>query len=191
MPKRIVEAYRLKKLARLAAPAQSVLDVGCACMPNPYLRNEVVVGLDLMKPELPTNYTAFHVSDAMRLPHPFEPEEFDAVVCGEMLEHLKQPNDFLSACFKVLNSRGFLVLSTPNPHSLFELILNIPLSRSYYYDPEHVCLYPQRWLIRMLELSGFTRVRLYSGGICLPFVYLSMPFPRPWAEYTIAVAQKK
>ena len=91
---------------------------------------------------------------------------------------------------------GIIVLTTPNPTSPIERLLTTPLSRRFFYGKGgvyqpfgHICLYPQRWLIRMLEVAGFTGVKLSSGGFPLPGVGL-VPFPRPWCYQTIAEAAR-
>ena len=181
--------YRLKKMARLCADRRRVLDVGWAAWPNVYMRNAEVIGLDLQKGLLPKNYTSCVVGDVMTLPEPFEPDSFDALAAGEIIEHLESPLDFLRRCYKTLKPGGLLVLSTPNPFFPAELLLTITLSRRYYYTQEHVCLYPQRWLIRLMERAGFTDVKLYSGGVPAPILG-GIPFPRTWCYETIATGEK-
>lgn len=176
-------------MARLCEGHGKLLDIGCARVPNPYLRNPEIVGLDQRQVEIPDGYTDMVVGDAADLPRPFEPESFDCVVAGELLEHLEDPIGFLRGCVRVLRPKGTLVLSTPNPNSPMEQLLTITLSRRFFYAPAHVCLYPQRWLIRMLEIAGFDNVELFSGGVPVPGLGL-VPFPRAWCYQTIARATK-
>lgn len=183
------EGYRIRKLAHFCEGRDRLLDLGWAQQPNPYLHNSEVIGLDLERPEPPANYAGAFEGDVMNLPHPFEPESFDAIHAGELLEHLEDPIRFLRNCLDTLKPGGILVLSTPNPNSPWERLLTLSLSRRFFYTEHHVCLYPQRWLIRMLERSGFTDVRLLSGGIQSPFGLV--PFPRPWCYQTIAIAKKR
>ncbi|MFQ5429234.1 MAG: class I SAM-dependent methyltransferase [Phycisphaerae bacterium] len=190
------ETYRLKRMARCCAGRRRILDLGCADMPNPYLANPEVVGLDLADADLPANYTDFKRGDVMDLPRPFGPASFDAIHAGELIEHLERPVEFLRGCLECLRPGGIMVLSTPNPNSPIERLLTIPLSRRFFYGKGgvyqpfgHICLYPQRWLIRILEVAGFTGVKLSSGGFPLPGVGL-VPFPRPWCYQTIAEAAR-
>jgi len=176
-------------MADLTAARRKVLDVGWTCQPNGYLKNEVIVGMDLLNGHCPENYTSCVVGDVMRLPNPFEEESFDGIVAGEIIEHLEYPLEFLRNCRRTLINGGQLVLSTPNPNYPIEQLLTVNLSRKYFYTAEHICLYPQRWLIRMMEIAGFNNVKLYSGGIAVPFVgYL--PFPRIWCYEYIAIGTK-
>ena len=184
------ETLRLRRMARLAEGRASVLDIGWAQMPNPYLRNPRVAGYDLATPARPANYHEAIAGDAMRLRETLQGRRFDAVLAGEILEHVEDTHRFLRGCRDVLADDGLLVLSTPNPNSPIEQLLTVTLNRRYFYTQEHLCLYPQRWLVRMLENSGFRDVRLSSGGFPLPGLGL-VPFPRPWCHQTIAAAHPK
>ena len=181
MPRSKFEHYRLKKIATLVRKYPRVLDLGCSVHQNVYLENDYVVGLDLDYVKPKKNYENIIVGDVQKLPAPFKKESFDAITAGEIIEHLESPIPFLRGCYSTLKPGGILVLSTLNPNSIQERILTLFLSRRYYYDPEHVCLYPQRWLIRMLEICGFKNIKVLSGGLTIPVVIKNIPFPRPWA----------
>ena len=43
---------------------------------------------------------------------------YDCIVAIEVIEHLENPINFLRECSKILNDGGYLILSTPNIHSL-------------------------------------------------------------------------
>lgn len=184
------ESTRLRRLASLVAGYPRVLDVGSAQKPNPYFRNSEVVGLDLAAPTVTAvSYSQWITSDVMDLPRPFGERRFDAVVAGEILEHVERPIDFLRALGSVMEKNGILVISTPNPNSPIERLLTLTMSRRFFYTKEHVCLYPQRWLVRMLEIAGFSNVRIISGGFPVPGIGL-VPFPRPWCYQTIALGYR-
>ncbi|MBD3369678.1 methyltransferase domain-containing protein [Candidatus Fermentibacteria bacterium] len=183
------EEYRLRRMATFVRGKPRVLDIGWTELPNTYLDNEEVVGLDRVEGDMPSNYSECVTGDATDLPEPFGRESFDALVAGEIIEHMERPVDFLRGCRAALSPGGVLVLSTPNPNSLIERALTVFLCRKRFYTATHVMLYPQRWLIRMLERAGFAEVELHSGGFPLP-PFGTIPFPRPWCYQTIAVARK-
>jgi len=181
------EAYRLRRLATLVHDCRSVVDLGFAQCPNAFLHNPRVIGLDVASVDCPENYDVIYRSDFLEMSTVLVDESVDAIIAGEVLEHLHAPLDFLRRCRLLLPSGGKLVLSTPNPNSPIERLLTLWLSRRWYYTDDHITLYPQRWLIRLLELGGFTDVRLYSGGFPVPGLGL-VPCPRPWCYQTIAEA---
>ena len=175
-------------MAMLVKSATDVLDIGYRQCPNPYLKNINVVGLDSNTGSVPPNYRSTKTGDATRLSVMFPEGSFDAVVMGELLEHVENPVDLLRQCHPVLRPGGTLVLSTPNPNSLIERLLTISLTRKYFYTQDHVLLIPQRWLVRIMERAGFVKIQLFSGGFPVPGIGL-VPFPRPWCYQTICVGQ--
>jgi SAM-dependent methyltransferase len=89
---------------------------------------------------------------------PFRDEIFDGVMAFEVIEHLAL-NDaicFLRECHRVLESRGLLVLSTPNWLPRFSLWLhgNTDLTHKVYYNPVSI--------MRTLRQCGFDKVQLTS-----------------------------
>ncbi|MGK0379108.1 MAG: SAM-dependent methyltransferase [Patiriisocius sp.] len=185
MPYTINENYRLKRLAKFTSSATKVLDIGCSQYPNNFLNNQELYGLDLNEAELPKNYLGFIQGDLTKVIE--KNERFDAIIAGEVLEHIEDPIAFLKQCKSCLNKEGLLILSTPNPHSIIEIILTFFLNKRFFYTQDHIMLFPQRWLIRMLERAGFTDIKLYSGGFPIPPFGL-IPCPRFFCHQTIAIA---
>lgn len=181
------ENYRLKKMAKLAGFSDRVLDIGCSQLPNVHIKAKELVGFDLNNGKLSENYAKLIVGDVLDIENYLDANSFDVVLLGEVLEHVSQPIEFLKKIKLVLKSNGRIVLSTPNPNSLIERLLTLNLNRRFFYTSEHRMIYPQRWLIRLLEDSGYGKVKLHSGGFPLPFIGL-VPFARPWCYQTIAVA---
>ena len=48
-------------------------------------------------------------------------DKFDTIVAGEVIEHISNPTQFLTNCYKLLNKKGKLILTTPNATSLLHL----------------------------------------------------------------------
>mgnify|MGYP005850241745 CR=1 FL=1 len=184
----VSEIYRLKRMAGMVESKHRIIDVGFAHQPNPFLANAQIIGVDVEQAPLPENYQdAFYGTLAQWHEAGHAPAE--ALVAGEIIEHVEQPIDFLRDCFRVIAPGGLLVLSTPNPNSFIERLLTLTLSRRFFYSQDHLMLFPQRWLIRMLETANFRDVQLYSGGFPVPMFGL-VPFPRSWCYQTIATATR-
>ena len=182
------ESYRLKKMAALCK-GERIADIGFAQSPNPYLNAKHVIGIDPAAVNTPVNYQQIFCGTLQQFCNAHSSQQFETVIAGELLEHLFHPMEFLQQCYDALEPGGRLVLSTPNPNSPIERLLTLQLNRRFFYTKDHLMLFPQRWLIRMLESSGFIDCALLSGGFPCPFFGL-IPFPRPWCYQTIAVATK-
>jgi 2-polyprenyl-3-methyl-5-hydroxy-6-metoxy-1,4-benzoquinol methylase len=109
-----------KQLAMVGS-AGRVLDVGCSWG---YLARELltrgntsVVGMEL-DPELGERAREVCeqviVGDVERVEFPWEPASFDAVMCGDVIEHLRDPEDWMRRIRPFIRPGGKLVVSTPN-----------------------------------------------------------------------------
>jgi SAM-dependent methyltransferase len=181
--------YRLKKMASMAEAYDYVLDLGYVEQPNPHLHNPHIIGVDIKKTFVPPNYQRVLSADVTKICDYFEESSVDAIICGELLEHLEKPVEFLKQCNKTIKNKGVIILSTPNPHYILEIILTMFMIKKIFYSKDHVCLYPQRWLIRMLEIAGFRNVYVTGGGVKIPYLG-TIPFFRTFGLYTIVCAEK-
>jgi SAM-dependent methyltransferase len=97
----------------------------------------------------------------------------DVVVAGELLEHLDRPADFLEAVKALVASDGLLVLTTPNAHSLTNVLG--ALAGRELVNPDHVSWLSFRTLATLLERHGWQLDRIVyyrfphvGGGARLP-----------------------
>ncbi|HEX3227236.1 MAG TPA: methyltransferase domain-containing protein [Gaiellaceae bacterium] len=81
-------------------------------------------------------------------------EPADAVVAGELVEHLDRPGDFLEAVKPLVAADGVLVLTTPNAHSLTN-VLGAFAGRELV-NPDHVAWLSWRTLATLLGRHGWT-----------------------------------
>ena len=180
-------ASRLEKMAAFAKG--KTLDVGFAASPNPHLRG-YIIGLDLKSAPCPRNYSAVVVDDMMHAC--FAPASFDTILAGEFIEHIEQPVQFLRDSRRLLRPGGTLVLSTPNPYYPPIILLNWLMIRKYYYSPDHVFEIAPRYMVRLLEQTGFVLKKMLPGGMLLPLGwehYLTIPVPRAICYHMIYVAE--
>ncbi len=117
-------------------------------------------------------------ADAEGVDWPFPPGSFDAVVCGDVLEHLRDPLGFLRRVRGWLRPGGVLVASVPNVrhHSVVRGLL----SGDWTYEPAG--------LLDHTHLRFFTRREaeklLYRAGFEVPAL---TPVPGPgYAEWVAA-----
>ncbi len=143
-----------------------VLDLGCrsGAFTRHFLEGNEVVGLDVDRAalakaaELGIETVVGDVDD----PLPFPDESFDAVVAGELLEHLRFPDALVAEARRVLRPGGVLVGSVPNAFRL-QSRLRFLRGRPPEDDPTHLRLFSAS-AVRAL-LADFTDVRLeFVGG---------------------------
>jgi 2-polyprenyl-3-methyl-5-hydroxy-6-metoxy-1,4-benzoquinol methylase len=171
-----------EKLLALVGRAGHVLDVGCS---SGYLakrlqaRGNVVVGIDL-DDEAAKHARRFceavHVGDVEIMDLPFELSSFDAVLCGDVIEHLRDPQRFLERVRPLLRSDGRLVLSTPNIAN-WSMRLSLLFGRFRYterglLDRSHTHLFTRKTLLECLGAAGYRVTRL---DYTVPVPALSTP----------------
>lgn len=88
---------------------------------------------------------------------PFESNSVDIVVSLAVIEHISNPNLFLSEIYRVLKKDGFFYLSTPN----FQMD-----SRNFYNDPTHCKPYTPISLEIILRMYQFSNINTFPGLRC-------------------------
>jgi SAM-dependent methyltransferase len=82
----------------------------------------------------------------------------DVVLAGELLEHLDRPADFLEAVKALVATGGVLVVTTPNAHSLTNVLG--ALAGRELVNPDHVSWLSWRTLATLLERHGWLLERV-------------------------------
>jgi SAM-dependent methyltransferase len=172
MAPRQTHGYERRRLRLMAsfARGETVLDLGFAQTPSPYLGEFHTVGLDLEPPaELPQGYAEQMRGDVTRLDEHLGSRQFDSVLCGELIEHLERPYDFLREVSKVVAPGGRLVLSTPNAVGLPTVFYEWARSHKRFYTTDHRYYFTPRWVERMLGDTGWRCTEMRAVGLWLPF----------------------
>jgi len=99
---------------------------------------------------------------------PIESNSCDAAVSLAVIEHLRDPAHFLQEVKRVLRPGGVLWLSTPNIHAC---------GHDFWNDPTHVHPYTRKSLKSVLDLSGFSHVKVVPNYRCKP--------PRMYSESSV------
>jgi 2-polyprenyl-3-methyl-5-hydroxy-6-metoxy-1,4-benzoquinol methylase len=166
-----------EKLLALVGRAGRVLDVGCS---SGYLAERlqaggnVVVGIDLDEHAVEHSRRfceAVHAGDVETMDLPFEPASFDAVLCGDLIEHLRDPQRFLERVRPLMKPDGRLVLSTPNVAN-WAMRLSLLFGRFRYtergiLDRSHTHLFTRKTLLECLVAAGY-RVTLLDFTVPVP-----------------------
>jgi 2-polyprenyl-3-methyl-5-hydroxy-6-metoxy-1,4-benzoquinol methylase len=154
----------------LAERPTDVLDAGCS---SGYLAAPLtaagarVVGLEL-DPDAAEAARSIcaevHVGDVESMALPFEPASFDAIVCGDLVEHLRDPGTALSRLRPLLRPGGRLVLSTPNVAN-WAMRASLLAGRWRYtdrgiLDRTHAHLFTRKTLVETVEGAGYRVVEL-------------------------------
>jgi SAM-dependent methyltransferase len=143
-----------------------VLDLGCrsGALTRHFLDGNEVVGLDVDRAaldkaaELGIEPVVANVEE----PLPFEDASFDAIVAGELFEHLQVPDALVAEARRVLRPGGVLVGSVPNAFRV-QSRLRFLRGRPPEDDPTHLHMFSPRAVRELLR--DFDDVRIeYVGG---------------------------
>ena len=134
-----------------------VLDLGCGKNKHRIAEAEVI-GVDI-DPES----SADVIYDLNKLPWPFDDDEFDEVICQDILEHLEDLPSVMQEIRRISRRGGIVKIRTPHYSSCYAY--NNPTHIHYfgYYTFEYFCrrgfkmmgkrlLFPRIW--RLLGLSA-------------------------------------
>lgn len=143
-----------------------VVDLGCrsGALTRHFLEGNEVVGVDVDAAALAkaAELGVEPVLADVEEPLPFDDASFDAVVAGELLEHLRFPDELVREIRRILRPRGVLVGSVPNAYRLqsrLRFLRGLPPED----DPTHLRLFSPGDLRELL--AGFADVRLrYVDG---------------------------
>ena len=149
----------------VGGPGRTVLDLGCrsGAVTAHFLTGNEVTGVDVDPTALEraAERGIVPVRANAEEPLPFEDDSFDAVVAGELLEHVRDPADVVAEVSRVLRPGGTFVGSVPNAFR-FQSRLLFLAGRPPEDDPTHLHMYSPAQIRRLLE--GFARVELHFVG---------------------------
>jgi 2-polyprenyl-3-methyl-5-hydroxy-6-metoxy-1,4-benzoquinol methylase len=153
------------KLVEAVGRDGRVLDVGCS---SGYLskplseRGNKVVGIEL-DPDAAREAEQWCervlVGDLETMELSLDPESFDVVVCGDVVEHLRDPEAALARLRTFLKPGGRLVVSTPNIAN-WAMRLSLLSGRWRYtdrgfLDRTHTHLFTRATLVETIEAAGY------------------------------------
>ncbi len=166
-----------------------ILDIGCGegdfCLKvqSEFAAKEIV-GIDISEKaviranERGVKALSLNVSED---PIPFPEASFDAVFCGEVIEHLFDPDYLLDEVLRVLKKGGLFIITTPNLASWYNRIVlmmgyqpfftevstrgGVGHLFSFWLNAGHIRLFTLRALKEILMKHNFTIERSYGFGV--------------------------
>ena len=157
---------RIPLFVEAVGRGKRVLDLGCrsGALTLHFLDDNSVVGLDVDAAALEKarQLGIEPVQANVEEPLPFDDASFDAVVAGELLEHLQFPDALVAEIHRVLRPGGVLVGSVPNAFRV-QSRLRFLRGKPPEDDPTHLRMFSTE-AMRVL-LAPFADVRIdYVGG---------------------------
>jgi 2-polyprenyl-3-methyl-5-hydroxy-6-metoxy-1,4-benzoquinol methylase len=167
-------------LARVGeANGRRVLDVGAA---DGYLAERLVQkGFEVLCLEGDQALAATAIAKSLTVirtdldePLPELKGEFDLIVCGDVLEHLKNPSEVLGRLRTILKPDGTMIISVPNVAHAW-IRLQLLLGRFEYtdrgiLDRAHLHFYTRSSFHRFLRQEGMEIVEFAAVPVPLPLV---------------------
>ncbi|WKZ29505.1 MAG: class I SAM-dependent methyltransferase [Patescibacteria group bacterium] len=113
---------------------------------------------------------------------------FDALTLWDVIEHVPDPLAALDRCETLLRAGGLLVINTPDAGSGWARFMG----KRWHalVPPEHVCLFTQRALERVLRARGFEIVHAEHPIKFFTLPYIASTFAR-WVGWKLPGAIKK
>lgn len=148
-----------------------VLEVGCGCGSTlarikALWPNAVVKGIEVVWDiaQIGKSLADICQGDIESMDLPYENGYFDYIICGDVLEHLKEPQKTLQRLKPCLKKNGFLLASIPNVTHM-SVILGLLKGTARYQeagilDKTHLRFFTQKTAINLFQEAGFQIVAM-------------------------------
>jgi len=92
--------------------------------------------------------------------HKLGKKKYDVIVAGDIIEHLSGFKGFFEHCRQLLDVKGKLLITTPNPFYIDQIVFSW-LRGFPMLNPDHICWFDPFTLDKMLMDNGFKIDRFY------------------------------
>lgn len=165
-PQNYYRHARTEVLRHLPAGALRILEIGCGeggtlARIREHRPDAWLAGVELMKLDSPLYAQLDQIEQLnieQQLPS-IEPGSIDVLLCLDVLEHLREPQQVLEKLATLLRPNALLITSLPN---LQYIRVSLPLLFGYFeytdegiLDRTHLRFFTRRSAVHLLEKSGF------------------------------------
>ena len=192
------ESMRVKlvlKALNVLGPVHRILDVGCGdgSLSAMLARSsDQIAGIEVSMDACRiarSRGVGVTRADVENYAFPFQPESFDVVVAGEVIEHMTDPDEFLQEVARVLKPHGYCILTTPNLASWYNRLLLLLGYQPHHTDVSfwhnvgklwplvdgasgHLRVFTLRALKELLAIHHLKPVSIEGSTVAVP-----LPFP--------------
>ncbi len=187
---------------------KNILDVGCA---NGVLGKKLkekglyVEGIEINKKlaqEASKYIDKVHVCDLDKTNIKFK-NEFDLVICADIIEHLKNPEEFLINYSKILSDEGYFIISVPNVRYYYVLWSLLKGEWKYadrgIFDKTHLRFFTLKSIKQLLKNCGLETVKINRNYRSIEKYcayqtlakYLSLYFLKDFLTFQYVILAKK
>lgn len=132
-------------------------------------------------------------------------QKYSAITFFQVIEHLKNPLEYLRTAKKLLKKNGILMITTPNNNSPLRSLFGPKWS--VYNTPSHYFFYSKESLRRLLKMAGFNNFKIkidppryfsfdyiiekvFEKKLSIP-KFLNLPIPTdPWGDLEAVIINK-
>ena len=100
---------------------------------------------------------------------PLPKSSYDICVLADVIEHVRNPKDFLQHVWHVLKPDGIIFVATPSTDSWSARMLG---RRWMEFKPEHLFYFDRKTISRILTNAGFSEIAVTTGQKILTLDYI-------------------
>jgi len=151
---------RVRRLLPLLSPETRLLEVGSGSgafldAVRPYVKH--AVGVEPDRTARAWMQEVLGVNVVGELPAPDEATVYDLLVLFHVLEHVRNPPDYLIGLRRFLHRNSTLVIEVPNVEDALVSLYDIPSYRSFYFQKAHLYYFSLHTLASTLAKAGYSQ----------------------------------
>lgn len=154
----------------------NILEIGCTYgFLFKYIKSNNLYGIDISEhainqAKIISPHAHFQVMDAEKLNFK---NKFKIIIAIDVLEHLKNPENCIKECYKLLENNGTLIIVTPNPESYSHKIKKQDWFA--YKDKTHISIHNKEYWTNLLKTNNF-RIKTVKTMDLFDFPYANKLF---------------
>lgn len=159
-----------------------VLEAGCGSTSHLDLGPKAsVIGIDISADQLAQN---LHLKEKIvgdLETFPLQPDDFDVIVCWDVLEHLNRPEKALANFVRAIKPGGIIVIAVPNLTSIKGLVTKLTPYRAHVWFYRYVMKDKSAGTKQFRQFPTYLRSTLTPGrmrafaadnGLAIPFLHI-------------------